>query len=111
MKEGKALESGNIGKANDELNEAISLLTNRQKMIKLADKSELGCASVQEYVCDDLAYDEADAAKMKKAEKRTAADFKPLQDEKRKSSVKFSTSAPSTIIPGLGVHRAFSFFC
>ena len=105
------MESGNIGKANDELDEGISLLTNRQKMIKLADKSEFGCASVQGYVCDDLAYDEADAAKMKKAEKRTAADFKALQDKKRKSSVKFSTSAPSTIIPGLRVHRAFSFFC
>ena len=69
------MESGNIGKANEELNEGISLLTNRQKMIKLADKSEFGCASVREYVCDDLAHDEADAAKMKKAEKRTAADF------------------------------------
>ena len=29
----KALEIGNIGKANEELNEGISLLTNRQKMI------------------------------------------------------------------------------
>ena len=63
---GKALESGNFGKANEELNEGISLLTNRQKMIKLADKSEFRFPSVQEYVCDDLANDEADAAKMKK---------------------------------------------
>ena len=63
---GKALESGNFGKANEELNEGISLLTNRQKMIKLAEKSEFRFPSVQEYVCDDLANDEADAAKMKK---------------------------------------------
>ena len=63
---GKALESGNFGKANEVLNEGISLLTNRQKMIKLADKSEFRFPSVQEYVCDDLADDEADAAKMKK---------------------------------------------
>ena len=63
---GKVLESGNFGKANEELNEGISLLTNRQKMIKLADKSEFRFPSVQEYVCDDLADDEADAAKMKK---------------------------------------------
>ena len=80
----KALEIGNIGKANEELNEGISLLTNRQKMIKLADKSEFRFPSVQEYVCDDLADDEADAAKMKKAEKRTAAESKFLQDEKRR---------------------------
>ena len=108
---GKALESGNFGKANEELNEGISLLTNRQKMIKLADKSEFRFPSVQEYVWDDLADDEADAAKMKKAEKRTAAESKFLQDKKRRSSLKFSTSAPSTIIPGLGVHRAFFFCC
>ena len=38
----KALESGNIGKAKEELNEGISLLINRQKIIKLADKSEFG---------------------------------------------------------------------
>ena len=80
----EALESGNIGKANEELNECISLLTNRQKMIKLADKSEFRSPSVQEYVCDDLADDEADVAKMKKAEKRTAAESKFSQDEKRR---------------------------
>ena len=53
-------------------------------MIKLADKSEFRFPSVQEYVCDDLADDEADAAKMKKAEKRTAAESKFSQDEKRR---------------------------
>ena len=91
----KALESGNIGKAKEELNEGISLLTNRQKIIKLADKSEFGWATVQEYVCDDLADDEADASKIKKAEKRAAAKFKSLQEKKRRTNAKFSTSAPS----------------
>ena len=91
----KALESGNIGKVKEELNEGIPLLNNRQKIIKLADKSELGWATVQEYVCDDLADDDADAAKIKKAEKRAAAKFKSLQEKKRKSSAKFSSSAPS----------------
>ena len=43
-----ALESGNIGKAKEELNECISLLNNRQKIVKLADKSEFGWAMVQE---------------------------------------------------------------
>ena len=86
---GKALESGNFGEANEELNEGISLLTNRQKMIKLADKSEFCFPSVQEHVCDDLADDEADAAKMKKAEKRTAAESKffARQEEKVKPQI------------------------
>ena len=42
----KALESGNVGKAKEELNEGISLLNNRQKIVKLADKSEFGWATV-----------------------------------------------------------------
>ena len=46
---------------------------------KWSDKSEF-----REYVCHDLADDEADAAKMKKAEKRTAAESKFSQDEKRR---------------------------
>ena len=38
----KALESGNIPKAKEELNKGISLINARQKIIKLADKSEFG---------------------------------------------------------------------
>ena len=91
----KALESGNIGKAKEELNEGISLLTNRQKIIKLADKSEFGWATVQEHVCDDLVDDEADVSKIKKAAKRAAAKFKSFQEKKRSTNAKFSTSAPS----------------
>ena len=45
----KALESGNIPKAKEELNKGISLINSRQKIIKLADKSEFGWATVQEY--------------------------------------------------------------
>ena len=91
----KALESGNIGKAKEELNEGISLLTNRQKIIKLADKSEFGWATVQEHVYDDLVDDEAGVSKIKKAEKRAAVKFKSLQEKKRRTNAKFSTSAPS----------------
>ena len=63
--------------------------------LKLADKYEFGWATVQEYVCDDLADDETDASKIKKAEKRAAANFKSLQEKKRRTNAKFSTSAPS----------------
>ena len=92
----KALEGGNIPKAKGELNKGISLLNNRQKIIKLTDKSEFGWATVQEYVCDDLADDEADASKIKKAEKRAAVKIKTLQEKKRKTSPKGSSSALSS---------------
>ena len=42
----KALESGNIPKAKEEFNKGISLINARQKIIKLADKSEFGWAIV-----------------------------------------------------------------
>ena len=91
----KALESGNIPKAKEELNKGISLINSRQKIIKLADKSEFGWATVQEYVSDELADDEGDASKIKKAEKRAAVKIKTLQEKKRKTSSKVSsTPAP-----------------
>jgi len=64
-----ALESGNIGMAKEELNEGISLHNNRKKVI--SDKSEFGWATVQEYACDDLANDEADASKIKKSREKS----------------------------------------
>ena len=94
----KALESGNIGKAKEELNEGISLLNNRQKLVKLADKSEFGWTTVQEYVFDDLADDEADASMIKKAEKRAADKLKTLHEKKKKSGTKFSFSFPDLVV-------------
>jgi hypothetical protein len=91
----KALEGPNIAKAKEELSEGISLLNNRQKIIKLADKSEFGWATVQEYIDDELVDDEADASKIKKAEKRAAARIKSLQEKKRKTVAKSSTSTIS----------------
>ena len=58
----KALENGDIPKAKEEPNKGISLIYTRQKIIKLANKSEFGWATVQEYVSDELADDEADAS-------------------------------------------------
>ena len=100
----KAVEGGTISKAKEELNEGISLINNRQKAIKLADKSVFGWATVQEYVAADLAENDADASKIKKAEKRADAKIKVLQEKKRKSSSKaaFSMSS-SSLDPILGV--------
>ena len=91
----KALESGNIPKAKEELSKGISLINTRQKRIKLADKSEFGWATVQEYISDELADDVANVSKIKKAEKRAAVKIKTLQEKKRKTSSKVSSaSAP-----------------
>ena len=80
----KALESGNSGRAKEELKEGISLLRERQKLIKIADKSEFGWSTINEYVDDELADNEVDAKKIKKAEKRAADKLKSVQEKKRK---------------------------
>ena len=90
----KALESSNIVKAREELSEGISLLNNRQKIIKLADKSEFGWATVKELVDD-----KADASKIKKAEKRAATRIKSLQEKKRKTVAKTSSASTSQFAP------------
>ena len=81
----RALEGTNIAQAKEELAKGMSLLHNRQKRIKLADKSEFGWATVHEHIDDKLADDEADASKIRKAEKRAGARVKSLQEKKRKT--------------------------
>ena len=51
------------------LNEGIELIDQRQKLILIADKSDYGWKTVGEYLDDELADDDQDAKKMKKAEK------------------------------------------
>ena len=57
------------------------LVNYRQKIIKLADKSDL-VGPLFMNTCDDLADDDAEATKIKKAEKRVAAKFKSLDSAK-----------------------------
>ena len=52
-----------------QLNEGKEQIEQRQKLILLADKSEYGWKTVSEYVDNELAVDEEDAKKIKKAEK------------------------------------------
>ena len=51
------------------LNEGIELIDQRQKLIHIADKSDYGWKTVGEYLDNELADDDQDAKKMKKAEK------------------------------------------
>lgn len=85
-KASRAVESGDLAKAKEALKEGRDLLKERQKLIKLADKSEFGWSTINEYLDDELADDEADARKIKKAEKRAADRIKANQEKKRKSS-------------------------
>ena len=83
----KTLESRNIANAKEELAQGISLLVNRQKIIRASGLIVIRLGKVQEllYLGDDLADNGADAWKIKKAEKRAASRIKALEDKKLKS--------------------------
>ena len=55
-----------LDRAAKELQEGTALLVHRQKVIKLADRSEAGWAVVEEYEGDDLANDSDDERRMEK---------------------------------------------
>ena len=64
------LEVNAIDKAKETLAEVTSLLAERQKLILLADKSDFGWKTVDEYVEHELAVDEEDGKKIRRAEER-----------------------------------------
>ena len=73
--------SGALENAKKSLEQGLKLLAERQKLIKLADRSEHGWGVVAEYTADELAEDSGDEKRIFKAEK--AAERKAV---KRKRS-------------------------
>ena len=84
-----------------------ALLSDRQKLILLADKSEFGWKTVEEYTQHELADSEADGKKIRRAEERAE---KALNAAPSKKSVKRSISArrTSTLQYGPQNSRGFS---
>ena len=68
--------------ATEELKEGTKVLHTRQKLIRLADRSEVGWAVVDTYESDELASDDEDAKRMKEATK--VADQKDQKERKKK---------------------------
>ena len=77
-----AIEKKKLDKAKEELEDGKKLLSERQKLIKLADRSECGWATVSAYVTDDLADTPEDERRISKAEKSA----KKAIDSKREKS-------------------------
>ena len=69
------LEVNAVEKVKASLLEGTSLLSERQKLILLADKSEFGWKTVEEYTQHELADSEADGKKIRRAEERAEKAF------------------------------------
>ena len=83
----------NIKAALDALKQGRAMVAERQKLIKIADRSELGWAVVHEYTADELAANSDDEKRMEKAAERKAA-RKRKAVPAGKSRAKRSTSTP-----------------
>ena len=64
------LESKAVDKAKSSLSDGTSMLPERQKLILLADKSELGWKTVEQYTQHELADNKEDGIKIRRAEER-----------------------------------------
>ena len=89
-----ALKAKQYEKAKQELEEDAQLITKRQKVIKLADKSEFGWETVNEYLADDLASDDEDAKRFKKAERSAVRKVKERLDLRNKKKPKILANHP-----------------
>ena len=70
------LEGGNLEAAKSAVDQGISLVKEREKLILLADKSQYGWKTVQEYLQHELAEDSDDEKKIYRAESRAARNSK-----------------------------------
>ncbi|CAH3184254.1 unnamed protein product [Porites lobata] len=86
------LESNAVDKAKESLTEGTSLLTERQKLILLADKSEFGWKTVQEYTQHELAEDDQDGKKIRRAEERAEKSLKSVAAKRSKKQGGFPSS-------------------
>ena len=57
------------GPAREALQRGVTLLSERQKLIRIVDRSEFGWGVVSEYTADDLVLDSANEKRLEKAEK------------------------------------------
>ena len=69
MKSASQQDSEILLKTVEELQEGAKALTFRQKLIRLADRSEFSWDAVKEYETDELAENDDDAKRLEKAKK------------------------------------------
>ena len=90
-----AAQKSQLEKVKSELDEGETLLLERQKHILLADKSESGWFTVEEYKKHDMAENSDDEKRIFSAERRARATLSTL---KKKRSSSFSASRRSSLV-------------
>ncbi|KAK3084685.1 hypothetical protein FSP39_017394 [Pinctada imbricata] len=89
-------EPQNLEKAKSTIAEGIDLVKHRQKLVKLADSSELGWKVVLEYESNPLADDSDDEKRMVKAQNRAERKHKADRNKRLNRTHPYSTQGPRT---------------
>ncbi|CAG2253627.1 unnamed protein product [Mytilus edulis] len=84
-----------VAATKDKISEGIDLVQERQKLIKLADSSELGWRVVQEYVTNPIADDSEDEKRMNRAQSRAERKSKAEKAKKRPRPVPYNKDRSS----------------
>ena len=71
-----SVKNGDAGAACSSISEGLDLISNRQKLIRPADSSELGWSVVKEYSVNPLASDSEDEKRIMRAETRASRKLK-----------------------------------
>ena len=82
-----ALKNKSYDKVKAALEEGTGIVSKRIKAIKLADKSEFGWQTVNEYLSDELASDSDDEKRMYRAERRAE---RKIKDKRRRQPRPFT---------------------
>ena len=82
----EALERSDTGIAKEKLSQGISLITNRMKIMKIADGREYGWATVREHEADDLAEGSEDERRLYRSERRAERAMLKARKSKRRSA-------------------------
>ena len=90
------LETNAVDEAKEALARGTHLLDERQKLILLADKSEFGWKTVEEYTQHELAEDDLDAKKIRHAEERAEKALKSRAAKRKPFKTQSLVSRPST---------------
>ena len=85
------LEIGSVRRLTKKIDEVISDIQKRNKLIRLADRSAGGWMTVQEYMPDELASDSDDTRKMRQAENRATKKRKLAFSKKPSSTFSSAT--------------------
>ena len=94
----KAPECPPVVKAREAIKEGNKLLKFRQKLIRIADRSEYGWATVEEYLEDELADGEDDEKIIQRSDFRAGKKLKASRGAKGKK-VPFKKRAPGVSLP------------